>query len=129
MIARVTAYPSAPEGWTEVGRRSVGPFTTHVTYRQPDGQPAEWSSRRHRKRASLLSRVRAQEAVWWAPGRASWWIGVLFAIGSTCFFVGPFPGFVELVGSRVDGIVFFVGSIFFTTAAALQFLESMNADD
>jgi hypothetical protein len=48
------------------------------------------------------------------------WIGVLFAIGSACFLVGPIPGFVELVGSAVDGIVFFVGSIFFTSAALLQ---------
>ena len=61
--------------------------------------------------------------MWWAPGRAIWWIGVLFAIGSACFLVGPFPGFVELVGSRVDGIVFFVGSIFFTSAAALQYVD------
>jgi hypothetical protein len=55
--------------------------------------------------------------------RATWWIGVLFAIGSTCFLVGPFPGFVELVGSEIDGAVFFVGSIFFTSAAALQYVE------
>jgi hypothetical protein len=55
--------------------------------------------------------------------RATWWIGILFAVGSTCFLVGPFPGFVELVGSEVDGIVFFVGSIFFTSAATLQFLD------
>jgi hypothetical protein len=63
----------------------------------------------------------------WAPRRASWWVGVLFAIGSTCFLVGPFPGFVELVGSTVDGIVFFVGSIFFTSAATLQLLTTENA--
>jgi hypothetical protein len=63
----------------------------------------------------------------WAPRRASWWVGVLFAIGSTCFLVGPFPGFVELVGSTVDGIVFFVGSIFFTSAATLQLLTTDDA--
>ena len=56
--------------------------------------------------------------------RASWWIGVLFAIGSTCFLVGPFPGFEQLVGSGADGMVFFVGSIFFTSAAVLQYVES-----
>jgi hypothetical protein len=56
--------------------------------------------------------------------RATWWIGVLFAIGSICFFVGPFPGFVELVGSAVDGVVFFVGSLFFTSAALLQAVTS-----
>jgi hypothetical protein len=61
---------------------------------------------------------------WWAPRRASWWVGVLFAVGSTCFLVGPFPGFVELVGSRIDGIVFFVGSIFFTSAAVLQLVDT-----
>ncbi len=74
------------------------------------------------------SRGPSASGVWWAPRRASWWIGVLFAIGSTCFLVGPFPGFEQLVGSGADGMVFFVGSIFFTSAAALQWLETINAD-
>jgi hypothetical protein len=56
----------------------------------------------------------------------TWWIGILFAIGASCFFVGAIPGYVELVGSAVDGITFFVGSLFFTTAAALQLMESSN---
>jgi hypothetical protein len=64
------------------------------------------------------------QAVWWAPRRYSWWIGVLFAVGSTCFLVGPLPGFVEFVGSKVDGLVFFVGSLFFTSAAALQLTDT-----
>ncbi len=49
-------------------------------------------------------------------------------MGASCFLIAPFPGFVELVGSAVDGAVFFVGSIFFTSAAALQCLETFNAD-
>ena len=61
---------------------------------------------------------------WWAPRRASWWIGLLFAVGSTCFLVAPFPGFEQLVGSGAVGVVFFVGSIFFTSAALLQFLQA-----
>jgi hypothetical protein len=60
--------------------------------------------------------------------RLTWWIGILFAVGASCFFVGALPGFVELVGSAVDGITFFVGSIFFTTAAALQLMESSNPE-
>jgi len=60
---------------------------------------------------------------WWAPQRTTWWIGVLFAIGSTCFLVGPFPGLVELVGSQIDALVFFVGSLFFTSAATVQHVE------
>jgi len=66
---------------------------------------------------------------WWSPSRISWWIGVLFAIGATCFTVGALPGFVELVGSRADALVFFVGSIFFTTAAALQCRQAFVGED
>jgi hypothetical protein len=53
---------------------------------------------------------------------------VLFAIGSTCFVVGPFPGFVKLVGAVADAAVFFAGSIFFTSAATLQFLDTPKSD-
>ncbi len=49
---------------------------------------------------------------------------MLFAIGSTCFLIGPFPGYLQLVGSSADGITFFVGSLFFTAAALLQFLTT-----
>jgi len=52
------------------------------------------------------------------------WIGLLFAVGSTCFLVGPFPGYVQLVGSSADGITFFVGSIFFTSASLLQLVTT-----
>jgi hypothetical protein len=48
------------------------------------------------------------------------WVAAGFAIGSLCFFIGPFPGFVELVGARADAWVFFVGSLFFTAAAGLE---------
>jgi hypothetical protein len=125
----VSAYPETPEGWTPVARTSAGPFTTHVTYRRPDGGVTHWSSRTHRKHASKVSRPAPdEEGAWWAPRRAAWWIGVLFAIGSLCFLIGPFPGFVELVGSGTDALVFFVGSVFFTSAAALQCVETFNAD-
>ena len=50
-----------------------------------------------------------------------------FAVGSLCFFVGPFPGFVQLVGARADAWVFFAGSVFFTAAAALE-LARATAD-
>ncbi len=125
----MSRYPSTPEGWAVVGRRRTGPFTTGVTYAHPDGRTLEWSSRRHRKHASRLSRVRVRhEPVWWAPHRASWWISVLFVIGSTCFLVAPLPVFLEQVGAQTDSTVFFVGSIFFTSAATLQWLETINAD-
>ena len=43
-----------------------------------------------------------------------------FALGSTCFLVGPFPGYAQLVGDSADAVTFFVGSILFTIGGALQ---------
>jgi hypothetical protein len=59
-------------------------------------------------------------------GRIVWdrWIAIGFALGSACFLVGPFPGFVQGVGAGADGAVFFAGSIFFTLAALLELRES-----
>jgi len=122
-----TTYPTTPPGWTPVARRSVGPFTTHVTYRRSDGSTIEWSSRSHRKHASRLSWARRELSLW-TPRQASWWIAILFAAGSTCFLVAPFPGFLQLVGPAVDGTVFFAGSLLFTSAALLQWLETINAN-
>ena len=48
------------------------------------------------------------------------WMALLFALGSTCFLIGPFPGYAELVGGKADAITFFVGSILFTGGGALQ---------
>jgi hypothetical protein len=58
--------------------------------------------------------------------RAFWdrWIAAGFAVGSACFFVGPFPGFQQLVGPGAVGVVFFAGSVFFTFAAGLALREA-----
>jgi len=48
------------------------------------------------------------------------WMALLFAAGSACFLVGPFPGYAQLVGATAVGVTFFVGSIFFTAGGALQ---------
>jgi hypothetical protein len=50
------------------------------------------------------------------------WIAGLFAVGSACFAVGAAPLFVDAVGTDTDAVTFFVGSLFFTTAATLQWL-------
>jgi len=60
---------------------------------------------RHR-RARRLARVR--------------WMSLAFAAGSTCFLLGPAPGYLQLVGPQADAITFFVGSVLFTVGGALQ---------
>jgi hypothetical protein len=48
------------------------------------------------------------------------WMALGFALGSTCFFVGPVPGYAQLVGAAAVAVTFFVGSIFFTAGGGLQ---------
>ena len=43
-----------------------------------------------------------------------------FAAGSLGFLIGPFPGYLSLVGPVADAVTFFVGSLLFTAGGALQ---------
>ena len=49
-------------------------------------------------------------------------MALFFALGSTCFLIGPMRFYVNLVGPSADAITFFVGSILFTTGGTLQTL-------
>ena len=117
-----------PPNWTLIERRRFGPFTTSMVLQRPDGTDVEWSAWHHRKGLGLIDRAAAHPAhrySWWAPQQRGWWIAVLFMVGSTCFAVGAFPPTASLIGDAA-GWVFFVGSIFFTSAAYLQYYEATN---
>src|SRR3954452_9285750 len=47
-------------------------------------------------------------------------MALLFAAGSACFLIGPFPGYAQLVGAAAVGVTFFAGSLLFTAGGALQ---------
>jgi hypothetical protein len=105
------AYVSPPAGSEVVGVDGPGPFVTRVRYRLADGSLLEWTSRAHRKER----------------GRLGIWTAVLFIVGSACFAVGSLAGYSSLVGARADAATYFVGSIFFTAAASLQYVECISA--
>ena len=52
------------------------------------------------------------------------WIAVLFIVGSALFGLGALPFYSQVVGLRVCALTFFVGSLFFTGAAFLQYREA-----
>jgi hypothetical protein len=66
-------------------------------------------------------------SIWWDPREADWWVAANFTVGSSCFILGSTPGYAQLVGTEADDITYFIGSIFFTTAAWLQVLVSTGA--
>jgi hypothetical protein len=47
-------------------------------------------------------------------------MAALFAAGALCFLIGPFPGYLALVGPVADAVTFFVGSLLFTAGGAVQ---------
>jgi hypothetical protein len=51
-------------------------------------------------------------------------IATLFMIGSACFALGALPGYLAAVGVTADGVTFFIGSLFFTSAGLGQFLQA-----
>ena len=106
------AYVETPAQARVVSSDGPRPFVTHVRYRMADGRLLDWASRRHRKRPGALGR----------------WIAVLFMIGSACFMAGSMVGYSTLVGAGADAVTYFVGSIFFTSAAYLQYVECISAD-
>jgi hypothetical protein len=132
VAAAAPTLPSAPSDWEIIRTEGLGPFITRVLYRRPDGVELEWTSRRHRKGQGLRFLRAPSRDVAPSLGRVSvprrtWWISGLFAIGSICFAVGALPLYLDRVSPRIDGLTFFIGSIFFTTASYLSFVEAANA--
>ena len=50
----------------------------------------------------------------------------LFIVGSSLFALGALPFYSDAVGLRVCGVTFFIGSLFFTSAAFLQYREAVD---
>jgi hypothetical protein len=104
------SYVELPAGWERVTASGPGPFVTREDLRSPDGRLVRWRSRAHRKQ------------------RSSAWIGVLFAVGSTCFAVAAIASMWSSAPWSAIGVTFFVGSLFFTAAAYLQYSEAASVD-
>jgi YrhK-like protein len=121
------AFVRIPEEWVVEERRKVGPFVTRERYRLPDGSTLTWNSRRHRKIGLVEEAHGAHERPWWQPRRLGWWIAVLFMVGAFLFALGAFPPYADHVDARIVGVTYFVGSLFFTSAGYLQYVETINA--
>jgi hypothetical protein len=116
-----------PEAWVVEERKTVGPFVTHERYRLPDGSHLTWDSRRHRKTGRVEEQHRPVEHPWWRPRLLGWWVAALFIVGSSLFALGSFPPYASHVDARIVGVTYFLGSIFFTSAGYLQYVQTINA--
>ena len=119
---------------TIVERRGLGRFSSAVLFEHPSGQRLVWSSRRNRKGLDpepvhLFSRSRPRHLLPISPGSLAWWIAILFMVGAALFAVGSGGALLGTSSAGGSGWLFFIGSLFFTSAAYLQLLEVVNEPD
>ena len=60
------------------------------------------------------------------PVRLNAAIASLFMLGSACFVLGSVPAYINAIGGFADGVTYFIGSIFFTTASFLQLVQAQT---
>ena len=60
------------------------------------------------------------------PARLNAAIAILFVVGSACFVIGSVPAYLDAVGGPIDGVTYFVGSIFFTSASYCQLVQAQS---
>ncbi|MDM7854816.1 YrhK family protein [Cellulomonas alba] len=136
---RTAPFADLPDGWRLVRARGPGRFVTHALLEGPGGARLEWTSRRHRKglglRATDGPANDAGPAVATThgtrrvarPTAGSVWLGLLFGVGSVLFALGSVPAFFDHVAAVAVAWTFFAGSVFFTSAGALQHVETLRA--
>ncbi len=118
-----------------VRQRAQGPwpFVTRRSYSLA-GRRWIWRSRPHRKSLDLGGgRIDAGARRFWQAASYNWTIGALFALGSVLFMLGSamslLPAHVPGISPLVANIMFFLGSMPFTTAAFLQLVQAANSSD
>ena len=139
-----------PQEWEHVRTHRVGGCITQVVHRLPDGRLHVWSSRRHRKRLGArvresaeydlkavekMLRTNLRDFQWWGWrfDHLSWWIGLIFIVGSICFVLGTVPlafsTVADWMGWSTWALDFtcFMGSVFFTIGSYMLVLEALNA--
>lgn len=141
-----------PESWEQTESRGAGPFEdSRSSYRLPDGSEYAWESRRHRKGrgprkstgkaeiegAAERAAEAAQRGRWivWAPHRLSWWVAIIFTVGSALFTLGAVASlFPALFGGEEAGVItaevsYWSGALLFTVSIYMQVLEGLNSSD
>lgn len=126
----IQGYIHFSDRWEHIESQSIGPFVTRIVHRRPDGSTDVRTSRRHRKGFGPESaEKRKPKYLIWRPRVLNWWIALLFMIGSWHFVSGSL--FV-LAGSSYEyliDLIYFTGSIFFTSAGYSQYYQAINAPE
>lgn len=112
------AHLHVPRDWKVIRSEGFGPFQTAFEFLLPDGSIRRWTSRRWRK-SDLAAAAGGFRRI---PGRTVA-IASAFTVGSALFALGASSWWSGRVSALNDANTYFIGSIFFTTAAYLALAE------
>jgi hypothetical protein len=135
-----SANETASEASLSTEERHFGPFVTQLIKRGRGTRLLLRTSRRFRRGLSdipLDRKRRIQQKIGklsllfaLRPDLLSWWVGTLFMVGSALFVAGSvillYPQ--GIVSVQSGNLTYFIGSLFFTSAAYGQLLQSINAN-
>lgn len=130
--------PVAPPGYRLLKERRVLGSVVRATWATPEGDVLQWTSRGQRKGGAPVRRAHAAvkpttattrrrpPVFGVAPRSLTWWIAVVFTVGSL-FFVAGALGAVTGPTRWWPNLLYFVGSLLFTAGAGLQLGEALRA--
>lgn len=106
--------------------KRIGPFIVEVLEKEKNNIPFRYSSRYLRK----VHTTKIENDYPLFVKKLSLIIAILFMIGSSCFFIAPILNiyFLSDIPLSTVNIIYFIGSIFFTSASFIQYLQAINAD-
>ncbi|MDG2334502.1 MAG: hypothetical protein P8Q97_09795 [Myxococcota bacterium] len=118
-------FPDHPRDWKRIAERKFGNFITEIELLDDLGRHILWNARRHRKGLGPLSQNRISRAQTFTQ-HLNGPIAGLFIVGASLFIIGSLLSLLVSTPEISPGRVFFAGSIFFTAAASVQYLQSIN---
>ncbi len=71
--------------------------------------------------------MRWRRSVGWEPRDLGWWVAVLFMVGSFLFALGSLPLYAQVADPHLVATTFFVGSLWFTSAALCQLVQTVGS--
>lgn len=118
-------FPDHPRDWKRIAERKFGNFITEIELLDDVGRHILWNARRHRKGLGPLADKKISRAETFTQ-HLNGPIAGLFIVGASLFIVGSLLSLLVSAPEFSPGRIFFAGSIFFTSAAYVQYLQSIN---
>lgn len=118
-------FPDHPREWKRTGIRGIGRFVTELELIDETGQLILWNARRHRKGLGPLTNAKRadRESL---TRHLNQPIATRFIIGAGLFFLASLLSLLNIGPAFTQNLIYFIGSVFFTLAAYLQYLQSIN---